>query len=37
MLYFININITKHVLYSEFEIEKANVMLLFYMDGNYWT
>ena len=28
-MYFININITKHVLLSELENEKANVMLLF--------
>ena len=34
-MYFIDINITKHVLYSKLENEKANIMLLFYMDGIY--
>ena len=34
-MYFININITWHVLYSQFEKEKAKVMLLFYMDSIY--
>ena len=36
-MYFININITSHVVWSELENEKANVMLLFYMDSIYWT
>ena len=34
-MYFININITKHVLQSELANEKAKVMLLFYMDSMY--
>ena len=36
-MYFININITKHVLENELENEKANMMLLFYMDSIYLT
>ena len=34
-MYFININITKHVHQSELENEKANIMLLFYIDSIY--
>ena len=32
-MYFININITHHLLQSELENEKANNMLLFYTDN----
>ena len=35
-MYFININIIQHVFKSELEDEKAS-MLLFYIDGIYWT
>ena len=36
-MYFIIINITKLILSSEPENEKANFMLLFHMDSIYWT
>ena len=32
-MHFIDINITKHVIYSELENKKPNAMLLFYMDS----
>ena len=34
-MYFIIINITTHVLQSEFENEKANAMLFFYRNNIY--
>ena len=34
-MYLININITRHVLQSELKNEKANAMLLFYINSIY--
>ena len=34
-MYFININIRKHLLWNELENEKANIILLFYIDSIY--
>ena len=34
-MYFININITQYVFRCELENEKANVVLLFYIDSIY--
>ena len=36
-MYFININITKHVLSSELESDAIYIMLLLYMDSIYLT